>query len=97
MRKISQIQIVPVKPRNGLVAFCSFVLYQDMYCSSVAIFTRPDGSYRLVYPTKRVGNKDLNIFYPISNEMGSLIEKEVSNKLKDVMNNDRYSSHKSPL
>lgn len=55
MKTISEIQIVPVKPDKGLVGFCSFILYESIYCSSVAIFTRPDGSFRLVYPTKKVG------------------------------------------
>lgn len=61
-----------------------------MYCSSVAIYTRPDGSYRLVYPTKRVGDKDMNIFHPIDKNFGRLIEKEISDKYKDVMKNDRH-------
>ena len=43
MKVISDIQIVPVKPCNGLAAFCSFILYEELYCGSVAIFTRPDG------------------------------------------------------
>lgn len=91
MKIISEIQIVPIKPNNGLVAFVSFVLYEAIYCSSVGIFTRPDGSYRLVYPTKKLADKDINIFHPIDKNIGLLIEKEVSSKLKDVMTNDRYS------
>lgn len=88
---LTEIQIVPVKPNNGLIAFCSFVLFETLYCSSVAIFTRPNGKYRLVYPTKKVGNKDLNIFYPITNHIGRRIEEEVIKKLEKVMNHDRYS------
>jgi stage V sporulation protein G len=88
---ISEIQIVPVKPSNGLIAFCSFVLFNAIYCSSVAVFTRPDGNYRLVYPTKKLAERDIHIFHPINNEAGNLIEKEISKKLKNVMNNDRYN------
>lgn len=88
---ISEIQVVPIKPNNGLVAFASFVLFEAIYCSSVGVFTRSDGSYRLVYPTKKLVNKDINIFHPIDKNIGLLIEQEVSNKLKDVMKNDRYS------
>ena len=93
MQKISEIQIVPVKANNGLIAFCSFVLYEAIYCSSIAIFTRPEGSIRLVYPTKKTGIKDLNIFHPIDKQTGKFIEKEVSKKLKDVMKHDRYNSN----
>lgn len=91
MQKISEIQITPVKPNNGLIAFCSFVLYEAVYCSSIALFTRPDGTIRLVYPTKKLGSKDLNIFHPINQQIGKFIETEVSKKFKDVMKNDRHS------
>jgi hypothetical protein len=93
---LTEIQITPIKPVNGLVAFASFVLFESLYCSSVGIFTRPNGGYRLLYPTKKVGSKDITIYYPISKEVGLLIEEEVIEKLKDVMNlnNDRYSGGK---
>lgn len=91
MKTISEIQIVPVKPDRGLVGFCSFILYESIYCSSVAIFTRPDGTYRLVYPTKKLADKDINIFHPISKSIGKHIEKEVIKKFNDVVKNDRYN------
>ena len=88
---IKEIQIVPVKPSNGLVAFSSFILYDSIYCASVGIFTRPNGGFRLLYPNKKMGDKAINIFHPINKEVGDLIEKEVINKFEDVMNNDRYN------
>lgn len=91
---LSEIQIIPVKPRDGLLAFCSFVLYEALYCGSVAIFSRPAGGYRLLYPTKKTGNRDINLFHPINSEIGRQIEKEVINKYQEVMNksDDRYNS-----
>ncbi|HEX6977106.1 MAG TPA: septation protein SpoVG family protein [Patescibacteria group bacterium] len=90
--RISEIQIIPIKPQNGLVAFVSFVLDSNLYLSSIGVITRPQGGYRLTYPTKRVGVKDLNIFYPINKTFAEEIEKEVSAKLEEVMNNyDRYN------
>lgn len=93
MKIINEIQVVPVKPNNGLVGFASFVLYDALYCSSVGIFTRPSGGYRLVYPTKKLADKDIDVFHPISKQVGLLIEQEVTNKLNEVMsfNNGRYS------
>lgn len=93
MKIINEIQIIPVKPRNGLIAFCSFVLFESIYCNSVAIFTKIDGNLRLVYPTKKALNKEINIFHPINKKVGSFIESEISKKFKDVMNNDRYNCH----
>ncbi len=89
--KISEIQIIPIKPLNGLVGFASFVLDDNIYLGSVGIMTRPQGGYRLTYPTKKVGTKDLNIFYPINKIFAETIEKGVINKFEDVMKNGRYN------
>lgn len=91
---ITEIQITPIKPNNGLVGFASFVLYGAVYCSSVGIYTRLDGGYRLTYPTKQVMGRDMEIFHPINRELGSAIEQAVKDALDDVMrgNNARYGS-----
>jgi DNA-binding cell septation regulator SpoVG len=90
--KISEIQIVPVKPTNGLVAFASFLLNESIYFGSIGIVTRPYGSYRLVYPTKKVNGKNLNLFYPINKDIGQQIEEAIVTSYEDVMKNDRHSS-----
>lgn len=88
---ISEIQIIPIKPQNGLVAFVSFVLENNLYVGSIGILTRPEGGYRLVYPTKKVGTRSMNIFHPINKEFSQSIEKEVISKFEDVMKKyDRY-------
>lgn len=91
---ITEVQIVPVKPNNGLIAFASFVLDGKLYLSSIGIHKKLDGSgYRLTYPTKKAG---LNIFHPISKELGQEIKEAILNKLKEVMegSNDRHSNFK---
>lgn len=94
--KLSEIQIIPIKPQNGLVAFASFVLNDSLYLGSIGIITRPRGGYRLTYPTKKVGIKDLNIFYPINKTFAEEIERGVSEKLEEVMkNHDRHNSFNS--
>lgn len=89
---LSEIQIVPVKAQNGLVAFASFVLDDSLYLGSIGIITRPEGGYRLLYPSKKVGTRNINIFHPINKGFAESIEKEVIGKLEDVMNNDRHDS-----
>lgn len=91
---ITEIQITPVKPNNGLIGFASFVLYGAVYCSSVGIYTRLDGGYRLTYPTKQVMGRDMDVFHPINKELGLEIERAVSALLDDVMRskNARYGS-----
>ena len=92
--KISEISIVPVKPQNGLVAFASFVLNDAVYCGSIGVVSRPTGGYRLVYPTKQVAGRQLDIFHPISTEAGQLIQKEIITKYEEVVNDgrNRYGS-----
>lgn len=91
--KLTEIQVVPIKPNNGLIAFASFVLDNNLYLGSIGIITRPEGGYRLVYPTKKVGLRNINIFHPINKEFAQSIEKEVISKFEDVMKNyDRYDS-----
>ena len=58
--KISEINIIPIKPDNGLIGFASVVL-DGLYLGSIGVYSRLDGSgYRITYPTKKVGGKDLN-------------------------------------
>jgi len=86
--KISEIQIIPVKPKDGLVAFASFVLDKKYYVGSVAVFTRLNSSgFRLVYPAKKVGDRNINIFYPINTETGESIEKAVGKKVNEIYGN----------
>ena len=80
MKLVSEVEITPVRPRDGLVAFASFTICGIISCSSVAIMTRPNGGYRLVYPTKKVGSRAMSIFYPITRRVGLAIEEEVIKK-----------------
>jgi len=83
--KLSEIQVIPVKPKEGLIGFASFVLDEKYYVSSVAIYTRLNGfGYRLVYPTKKVGEKNINIFHPINLEVGKIIEEAVIKKVNEI-------------
>ncbi len=94
--EVTEIQVVPIKPVNGLVGFASFVLDQSWYFSSIGIFSRPNGSFRLTYPSKKIGSKSIQIFHPIDKEVGQFIEKVVIKKFEEVTNNyARYSSHYS--
>lgn len=83
--RVSEIQVIPVKPREGLIAFASFVLDQKYYVGSVAIYTRLNGAgYRLVYPTKKVGETNIAIFHPIDPITGKGIEEKVSRKVNEI-------------
>ena len=81
---ISEIQIIPIKPNNGLVGFASFVFNNCFYISSIGIYTRPQGGYRLTYPTRKGANGSFNIIHPINKETADQIERVVIEKFEEV-------------
>lgn len=93
--KISEIEIEPVKPRDGLVAFANFVLDDYLYCGSVGIMTRPDGSHRLCFPTRKVGANQISVFHPISRVAGEAISRAVLRKYEEVVKGE-YDRHGYP-
>ena len=92
--QVNEVEITPIKPMEGLVAFATCVINDWFYLSSIGIFTRLEGGYRLTYPTKKTGGKSISIFHPINREIGNIIESEIINKYEEVMkkSNDRYHS-----
>lgn len=83
--KITEIQIVPIKANNGLVAFASVVLDSQLYLGSIGIHKRLEGSgYRITYPTKLIGNKNINIYHPINKEASKIIEKAIILKVEKL-------------
>jgi len=86
--KITEIQITPIKPRNGLIAFASVILENSLYLGSIGVYTRLDGSgYRITYPTKKIGNKDINIYHPINKKTSKIIEKAIINETERLLIN----------
>ncbi|MEI7498038.1 MAG: septation protein SpoVG family protein [Candidatus Falkowbacteria bacterium] len=84
--KITEIQIIPIKANNGLVAFGSVVINDSLYLGSIGIHKRRDGSgYRLTYPTKKIGDKDINLYHPINVEASRLIEEAIIAKAKMIL------------
>lgn len=85
--KIDEVNIILIKPRNGLIGFASLVINEALYLGSIGIHQKLNGNgYRLTYPTKKTGTNDMDIFHPINREAGKAIETAIFNKLNDVMN-----------
>lgn len=90
---LSEVQIIPVKAKDGLVGFASFVYNDSFYFGSIGIYSRPMGGYRLTYPTRKAATGNFNIFHPINREVAEEIEKVVISKFEDVMK--KYVGHNS--
>ena len=88
---ISEIQFYPVKPQDGLLGFVSFVLDGKFWMGSVAVFSRKDGGYRLVYPTRKVAGQNINVFHPINPDVGLQVEQAVSEKVAEIFS-ENYDS-----
>ena len=84
---VSEVEIIPVKPHNGLIAFASCLVNSQLYLGDIAIHTRPDGSgFRLVYPAKTLQHgKTVNIVHPITKEAGETIHQAVIGRLQELL------------
>ena len=84
--KITEVQIIPIKPNNGLVAFASVVVENSLYLGSLGVYTRIDGSdYRITYPTKKIGNRNINIYHPINKETSKEIEEAIISEAEKIL------------
>lgn len=84
---ISEIQIIPVKPRDGLIAFASCVVNASLYIGNIAIYTCPSipDEFRLTYPIKTLPNgKEISCVHPINKKTGEAIRKAIVEKYKKL-------------
>ena len=99
--RISEVNITPVKPNNGLVGIASVVIDGNIYLNSIAIYTKLDGTYRLLYPTKIVGSNSLGLFYPTNRIASKTIEDAVFKRCIEVFEgrneDDRHSQNKNTI
>ncbi len=93
---VSEVNITPVKPTDGLVAFASCVIGGQLYLGSLGIHQRLDGTgYRITYPTKKVGSRQLNFYHPLTKEAGKLIEQAIVAKCNELFerSDETYGRH----
>lgn len=84
--QVTEVDVAFVKPKDGLIAFASVVLDDQLYLSGIAIHSRLVGSgYRLTYPTRKVGEAQFSVFHPIRRPVGLAIERAIVEKLKNVL------------
>ena len=100
--QLSEIQIVPIKPNNGLIAMASIVVENCLYLGSIGIHTKlHDKGFRITYPTKSLNGKSFNIFHPINKQVALEIEKAIIAKAEQVFSyqdkrSNEYVGHDNP-
>jgi len=85
--EISEIQVIPMKPKEGLVAFASCVINNALYLGNIGVYSSPStqSGFRLVYPVKILPNgKEIHCVHPINKESGELISKAIIRKFREV-------------
>lgn len=83
--KVSKVEIVPIRPNQGLVGFATVEIDKQLLLHSIGIHMRKDGSgYRLTYPTRSNGAHSDPLFHPISSSLSKEIERCVFSKAKEI-------------
>ena len=79
---ITQVIIKRIPENKGHVWFVSMIVDDVLKLDNIAIFKRlnKDG-YRLVFPEKKYWDKKIKIFFPLTLDAYSVMEKAVNDKL----------------
>lgn len=88
--EISEIQIIPIKPKNGLVAFTSCIINNQFYLGNIAIYSSPSSKmgFRLVFPNKKlVSGQVVECFHPICREAEERVTSAIVKKYVELMDN----------
>lgn len=83
--KATEVQIIPIKPKDGLVAFANLVYDDGLYRCSIGIYARPQGEYRLTYPIRNSSTTNCTIFYPINKKFSDAIEFAVIQRYEELL------------
>jgi DNA-binding cell septation regulator SpoVG len=86
MKRISEVTFIPLKPNEkGLIGLASALYENAISLNCIGVYIRPDGELRLVFPNKILPNgKEINIYYPINNEVYESIKEAVINKYEEI-------------
>lgn len=83
--EISQVEIIPFRPKDGHLGFASCVIDDKFYISDIALFSRPQGGIRLGYPIKTLSNGiTLHIFKPLNRAIEAIIETAITEQYESL-------------
>lgn len=93
---VDEVNITPVKATDGLVAFASCLIEGQLYIGSLGVHKKLDGTgYRITYPTKKIGLRQLNYLYPVTKDAGEAIEQAIVAKCIELFerSDEQYGRH----
>jgi len=82
---ITKVQIKKINPKDGLIGFASFVIEDSLFVGNIGVFSRLNkDSFRLIFPEKKVNDKKIPIFYPLTTDFYYTLEDMVNKKIKEL-------------
>ncbi len=85
--KIKRVEIVPIRPFKGLIAFANVVLEEGLYLGSIGVHRKLDGGFRITFPSKKVGETNFCIYHPINPAVSKKFETAICSKAEEVLGN----------
>lgn len=82
--KITEAKVTLIKPSDNLLAIGSCVIDGNVYLGSIGIATSLTGDLKLVFPTKKIGNRHFNIYHPINKEFADDIRTALLDKYHSI-------------
>ena len=83
---ITKVELLPIRPQNGLMAFACVEIDNQFYVNSIGVHKRRDGKgYRITYPTRKVGQQNITIFHPTELSLSKEIEEAICGKAEEVL------------
>lgn len=87
--QISQVEIIPFRPRDGHLGFATLVINDSIWIGDLAIFSRTEGGVRIGFPKKKLQNGTIvDICKPVNQETENLIEQAILEKYESLLNGD---------
>jgi DNA-binding cell septation regulator SpoVG len=90
------VNITPVKPTDGLVAFASCVIDGQLYVGSLGVHQLTKRHW-LPHnlPDQKIGSRQLNYFHPVTKEAGKMIEQAIVAKCIELFerSDEQYDRH----
>ena len=87
---ITNVEIVPIMPNQGHIAFANVVFEDKLALNGIAIHTCLSRSaFRLVYPTKQLPNgKVAYLYHPLTKEISHEMEDAIIGKYQELLENN---------
>ncbi len=92
--EISEIQIVPIKPQNGLVGFATAIINEQFKIGNLAVYSAPRSplGFRLVFPQKKLASGQVvDCFHPITKEAEQQVTSAIVRRYLGLMDNFHYA------